>query len=150
ITTSNGSLPAGVGIFSYRVGGITVSQASVPVQKEALAVRLFAESSGTVGAGAVQTGIALANSSPFPVAVILELTPTDGTTAAPATATLTIPGDGQIAAFVKDLMPNAPPKFRGVLRLVSPVPVATIGLRGTVNERGEFLITTTPPADESV
>jgi hypothetical protein len=49
---------------------------------------------------------------------------------------------------VKELLPYAPPTFSGVLRISIPTPLAVIGLRGTVNERGDFLITTLSPVPE--
>jgi hypothetical protein len=38
--------------------------------------------------------------------------------------------------------------FRGLLRISSPTPIAVAGLRGRTNERGDFLIATTPPVPE--
>jgi hypothetical protein len=39
---------------------------------------------------------------------------------------------------------NLPVSFRGVLRISSSLPISAIGLRGQYNERGDFLISTTP------
>ncbi len=39
--------------------------------------------------------------------------------------------------------------FQGVLRASSTASISVMGLRGRYNERGEFLMTTTPPSDES-
>ena len=38
--------------------------------------------------------------------------------------------------------------FQGLLRLTSSTPIAVVGLRGRYNERGDFIITTTPPVSE--
>jgi hypothetical protein len=64
---------------------------------------------------------------------------------------LSIPANGQVATFVDELSAFAglPASFQGVLRITSAVPIAVTGLRGHTNERGEFLITTTTPMDES-
>jgi hypothetical protein len=40
--------------------------------------------------------------------------------------------------------------FRGMLELTSFVPITVIGLRARYNERNDLLMTTIPPADESV
>jgi hypothetical protein len=41
------------------------------------------------------------------------------------------------------------PTFKGVLGITSVRPVVVTGVRGHVNERGEFLIAATPPLDDS-
>jgi hypothetical protein len=44
-----------------------------------------------------------------------------------------------------------PPSFRGVLRVSTATPgISVVGLRGRYNERGDFLISTAQPLDESV
>jgi hypothetical protein len=45
-----------------------------------------------------------------------------------------------------ELFPALDPPFQGVLRVASGTPVSVAGLRGRTNERGDFLITTTPPS----
>src|SRR5262249_26103021 len=55
ITADSGPLPSGLAIFSDVMDGVTVSEASVPLQQEASAFRLFVQSSESV-----QTGVALA------------------------------------------------------------------------------------------
>jgi hypothetical protein len=45
-------------------------------------------------------------------------------------------------------LPSLPASFRGVIRITAGTPINVIGLRGTYNERGDFLVTTTPPANE--
>ena len=39
--------------------------------------------------------------------------------------------------------------FQGVLRVSSTALISVLGLRGRYNERGDFLITTTPPSNEA-
>jgi hypothetical protein len=123
--------------------GVTVSEASVPLQQEASAFRLFVQSSETV-----QTGVALANPTAVPAVATLELTPGEPIPLGTVTRTITIPANGQVAKFVNDLVPYLPTTFSGVLRITSPTPLTAIGLRGTVNERNNFLITTLPIAIE--
>jgi hypothetical protein len=62
----------------------------------------------------------------------------------------TVPADGQIAAFVHELFPELPSSFQGVAKVTAPdLPISVAALRGTYNERGDFLVTTTPPLNES-
>ena len=52
--------------------------------------------------------------------------------------------------FVDELFPTLTTPFQGVLRIRSTsTQVAVVGLRACTNERGDFLITTTPPSDEA-
>jgi hypothetical protein len=44
---------------------------------------------------------------------------------------------------------SLPLPFQGVLRASSTASISVMGLRGRYNERGDFLMTTTPPANES-
>jgi len=128
-----------VSIFSFRLNGVTVSQAGVPTLAAGVGFRVYVETGN-----AIRSGIAIANTSPNSTDVTLEL--------AGRSAIVSIPGNGQAAMFVNELPPFAslPASYRGVMRITSPVPVAVTGLRGHTNERGEFLITTTTPLDESV
>src|SRR5207244_11189209 len=96
-----------------------------------------------------QTGVAIGNPWPVPVGVYLELTGLDGSPVGPQRI-VTVPANGQIAQFIGQLFPALPPAFRGLLKTTAPVPVTMIGLRGRYNERGDFLITTTPPRNEDI
>ena len=78
--------------------------------------------------------------------VILEFADLDGTPVAPA-VNLTIPPSGQVASFLDELV-TLPANFSGVLRVTSTSAVAIVGLRARVNQRGDFMITTTPPSNE--
>jgi hypothetical protein len=60
-----------------------------------------------------------------------------------------IAAGGQIAKFANELFSQLPSPFRGILRISSPSEVGVAGLRGRYNERGELLMTTTPPHDEA-
>ena len=67
--------------------------------------------------------------------------------------TATVPGQGQIALFLNQIQGfrTLPLPFAGVLRIStgSASGVSVVGLRGRYNERGDFLITTTTPVNES-
>jgi hypothetical protein len=82
--------------------------------------------------------------------VTLELRKLDGSPTG-LTSTLTLPANGQTAVFLNQLQGfgSLPTEFQGVLRVSSSTPISVAGLRGRYNERNDFLITTTPPLDES-
>jgi len=111
---------------------------------------MYAETSGPVTQPlSIQSGVAIANPGAAPVTVNLALTKMDGSTVGPA-ATVTIPAGGQIAKFVKELFPSSPNNFRGFITVTATSPVGVVGLRMRYNERGDFLITPTPPRNDSL
>ena len=153
VTPATGSSsPSGVSVFSFRSGGVTVTEAGVPSARIGSAMRLYAEGAGNFGAGAigsVQTGLALTNPSSSPVTVNITMTRLDGSSLG-LTGSVTVPAAGQIALFLNQVpgFSTLPQTVQGVLRISAPSPVAVVGLRGRYNERGDFLITTTPPVGE--
>jgi TonB family protein len=136
-------------IFSYKPAGVTISEAAVtPVSGTTL--RMYSEASGVPGSAlSRQTAVAVTNLSANPAIVTFEQTGPNGSLL--ATASRTIPGSGQIAEILSDLFASATLQLplQGVLKITASEPgVSVVGLRGRYNERGEFLITTTPPANE--
>jgi hypothetical protein len=108
-------------------------------------------------ASSIQSGVAISNLSNAQATVRLELTRLDGSSTG-LTGTLVVPANGQVAQFLNQIPPFAvltqPPTlqeftFQGVLRISSSSPISVVGLRGRYNERNDFLITTTPAADEA-
>ena len=91
----------------------------------------------------MRSGLAIANPSAAAVTVSLELSG--------STASINVPANGQTSFFLNELPAFAglPMPFKGVARVVAPTPIVVTSLRGHTNERGEFLIASTPPADES-
>ena len=144
----NTAAPIALAAFSYQPSGVTISQAGVPPVSGS-ALRMYVEASGTFGAaGSMQTAAAIANLSTTAANVNLEIQNLDGSAAAAATS-LTLPGSGQVAKLLSDLFPNLEQPFRGVLRIsTGSTGVAAVGLRTRYNDRGDFLITTTPPISE--
>jgi hypothetical protein len=109
---------------------------------------LYVESGGSIGEiGAIQTGLAISNPAGASVTVKLDVLDASGT-ATGATASVEIAAGGHIARFANELFPQLPSAFRGVMRISSASPVGVVGLRARYNERGDLLITTTPPYDE--
>jgi len=142
---------AGVAIFSFKRDGITVTESGVPALRGSTAFRLYVEESGDYP-GQLQTGVAIASRCTKPTTVTLELLPMSG---APTqvVATLVLPSLGQVSRFLKQIpgFERVPFPNRGVLRLSTEDPdgISVVGLRGRYNERGDFLITATPPVDET-
>ena len=130
---------AAVSIFSFKSNGVTVTQAGVPMTPTATAFRAYVENGPRI-----RSGIAIANPSGSAVDVTIEF--------AGVPKTLSIPSRGQTALFLDEMvtLPDLSAAFRTMLWITSPVPIAVTGLRSRTNERGEFLITTTTPMDETV
>jgi hypothetical protein len=143
--------------FTFRNGsGTMITQAGVPANLST-AFRLFVEvtpGQTTSTMGSYSTGFAIANASTVPEPVNLDLFSTSGT--AVASTSLIVPGSGIQSMFFEDPkafanVPLTPSPFRGTMRIsTASTNIAVVGLRIRWNERpGEFLMTTTPPADEN-
>jgi hypothetical protein len=148
VTPANSAAPSSLAIFSYNPAGITVSEAGVP-GIQAAAFRMYVEETATGGIGAIQSGLAIANLDATPTTVTLELTGLDGTSA--GQSTVAIPGNGQVANFLHEVFSGLSFPFRGILRISggAAAGLSVVGLRTRTNERGDFLITTTPPTNEN-
>jgi spore coat protein CotH len=145
VTTNR--LPVAVAVFSFTTGGVTVTQTGVPAISAASAFRMYVETSGD----AIQSGVAVANTSPAPAAVTFELTTLSGTSTG-LSGTITVPGSGQAAMFLNQIpgMQSVPKQFQGVLRVsTTSGPISVVGLRNRYNEVGSFLIATTSPVAET-
>jgi hypothetical protein len=150
VSPSGAVAPVALAVFSYKNNGITVSEAGVSALPTGTAFRMYAEASGALSQiGSIQTGVAVANPSPAPVAVSLELTRLDGSSLG-LPVTVTVPADGQIAQFIKELFPALPTTFQGFLKATATGPIGVTGIRSRYNERNDFLITTTPPRNEEL
>jgi len=102
--------------------------------------------------GRVRSGIAIMNSSPNATTVKFDLLNLDGSPVG-LSGSVDIPALGQRSMFLNEvpgLQPLATP-FKGFVRIATSnsASIAVTGLRGHLNERGDFLIATTPPVDES-
>jgi hypothetical protein len=141
--------PVGLAIFSYTAGGITVSQAGVPSLDTGNSFNLFVE---TVANGSVRSGLAIRNSSASATNVNFELYRLDGSPTG-MTGSLAVPANGQRSAFLDEIpgFQSLPQPFEGFVRLASDnaAQIAVVGLRGNTNQRGDFLVTTTSPVDET-
>ena len=144
-----GAVPTPLVIFSYRPGGtVTVSEAGVPASS-GTAFRLYAESSGVhAQSGAIESGIAVTNNGSAAATVSLELTNSDGSATGLPAVSYNLPGFGHLSLFLSQAFSGLPNPFKGILRVSAPSDISVVGLRSHYNERGDFLITTTPPANE--
>ena len=135
--------PAGLAILGSRVNGVLVSEAGVPAVPPVLEGRIFAETDG-----AVRTGLALANPNDAPATVAFFFTDSEGSDFGHSTFTLR-PRE-QIARFLDEAPFNGGSAMFGTFTFTADLPVAVIALRGFVNERSEFLMTTLPVAPLAV
>jgi photosystem II stability/assembly factor-like uncharacterized protein len=165
VTVEAGPTPYGTAVFSLRQNGIVVSEAGVPASPPTIAARLFVEHTNGVhavparseaGTVDVNTGIAVVNYSSEIADVIYILRDSRGNTVAVGNGT--IESGDHVACFIDQLKTCAAPNFNfppdfgdttrfGTLDVIGDQPLSVLALRGTVNQRDEFLITTTPVAD---
>jgi hypothetical protein len=135
-------------VFSFVLAGITVTESGVATTGTAQSFRIFAESDST---RSLRTGVAIANTSSSSATVQFELMDLKGQLAG-YSGSSTIAANAHLSLFLNEIpgFLNLPASFRGVLRVSSNVSISAIGVRGRYNERGEFLIATTPAlADDS-
>src|SRR5262249_38115437 len=114
------------------------------------AFRMYVEATQGLGAvGTYSTGFALENIGIGGGTVTFELYTAAGVQAA-SPVTLPVAGSGHIAKFLAEIFPSLSLPFLGVLRIsTSTLGISVTGLRIRYNERGDVLITTTPPASET-
>ena len=139
-------------IVRFRNGSFIVSEAALTASSPGRAFRMYAEIAGEAG-GSTRTGVAVANPSSSAVTLTFELH-TLGGIRLEATGAQTIPALGQMTMFVDQIpgLESIAKPFQGVLavRAAGDESVALTGLRGRVNERGDFLIAATAPTLEQV
>ncbi len=131
--------PDGLAIFGFRHDGILVSEAGVPAVETVLEGRIFAETDG-----AVRTGLAIANPNDGPATIGFFFTDSNGMDY--GNGSLMLEPREQRARFLDEDPFNGGSGMLGTFTFTSNQPVAVIALRGFVNERSEFLMTTLPVA----
>ena len=154
VPDANNETPSGLAIFSFRRDGVTVGETGVGALRTGNAFRVYAQSEGNFNAGepgSMQTGLAIANPSVNPAVVAFELKTFSGESTG-VTGSVIVPANGQTSIFLRQIpgfvaLPNA---FQGVLRVstASSSGISVFAFRGRYNERTDFLITATPPANE--
>jgi hypothetical protein len=155
VTPAIGPAPGTVAIFTFRKGGVTLTSAAVPEVKASKAFEVFDENGGNFGlAQAVSkgTGIAIANPGASAITIHVEQHTLDGLPNG-RSGILTIPARGHLAVFTHEIPHESvnPATWiaggvQGRIRLWtdSATGFAAVGLRARYNERGDFLITSTP------
>ncbi len=133
------TIPSGLAIFGFWQNGILVSEAGVPASPLVNGGRIFADLNGTVN-----TGLAIANPNDVAVTISFFFTDVDGTDF--GHDIISIAANQQIARFLDQHPFNAGTSLQGTLTFTSSVPVSVIALRGLINKRLEFLMTTFPVA----
>src|SRR5262249_29180925 len=136
----------GFAIYNFKRGNVTVSTASLPMVQPGPSFLIPVEQSPTI----LQTGIAIGNAAASMSSVFLQLLDSDGNPAG-FSGTVQIPAFGQIATFLSQVQgfQAVPATFRGMLRVtaITPEGVTAVGVRGRVNEQGDFLMSAILPAD---
>jgi hypothetical protein len=135
--TNLGATPHALAFFRNRVRGVTISEAPVAAQALTTSARIFLEKDARV-----RTGIAIVNPSSAPVAISFRFTDQTGRDSAPGNLALA-PGE-QMSRFVDELLDGLPAEFLGTLTIEASAPVGVTAMRGTLNERLDFLLTTLP------
>jgi hypothetical protein len=143
VPSGGGAAPTALVVFSYKPANVTVSEAGVPVAG-GTAFRIYVETN----LPNVDTGIAVANTSPSAAALTLDLTDLNGSPV--ATTIISLPAFGQTSQFFSTLFTQLPNPFKGVLRVTTNSSgISIVGVRTHVNERNDFLVTTIPPSNEA-
>lgn len=166
VARNSGTDPYGTAVFSFKQNGVTVTEAGVPATPPTTHARVFIDyraganaisgrtNSGTIN---VNTGIAVENNGPGTANVTYTLRDLNGSVL--VTGHGSIAGGSHFAKFVDQFREiasdfNLPANFQstiqfGSLELASDQPISVLALRGTTNQRNEFLITALPTADLS-
>jgi len=140
--SSGSGTPVVASVFTFVSNRTTVTENGIATIGVAPSFRLLAEFDA---ANQLQTGIAIANIATGNANIQFELFTMDGRPSGYAGST-TIGPNGHTAMFLNEIsgLANLPSTFRGVLHISSNTSISAIGLRTRYNERGDFLISTTP------
>jgi hypothetical protein len=161
----NGDTPYGTAVFSFKQHGVTIAETSVPSSPPTTVARIFIDyctnvnavparsGSGTID---VNTGIAVVNPGSATANITYTLRDTAG--AAITSGHGTIAAGNHFARFIHEFRDKVAPDFSlppdfqnttqfGSLDIASDQPISALALRGTTNQRHDFLFTTTPVAD---
>ncbi len=157
---NSGATPYGTAVFSFKQDGVTISEAGVPASPPTKSARIFIDYRSNVpalpgyseaGTVNVNTGIAIVNHNSSTAYVTYRLRDPNGVTLSLGQSTIS--AGNHFACFIDQLTEKVPgfhlPRdFQfGSLEITSDQPLSVLALRGTNNQRNDFLMTTTPVAD---
>jgi Leucine-rich repeat (LRR) protein len=164
VTVNSGAVPYATAVFSFKQKGVTVTEAGVPASPPTTLARVFIDYRSDVlalpgqsnsGLIDINTGIAVVNNSVDTANVTYTLRDTAGNILSVGNGT--IAAGAHFAKFIDQLTDvgpnfNLPSNFQHTvqfasLEIASDEPLSVLALRGTNNQRNDFLITTTPIAD---
>jgi amidase len=129
----------GLATFDVRQSDVLVSEAAVQPAEPIRSGRIYAETTG-----GVHTRIAIANPNDSAAAIRFSMTNAAGDV---GSGSVTIPAKAEITRFLDQPPYNVPTDFQGTFSFTSDIPVGVTAIRGLMNERGEFLVTTLPVID---
>ena len=137
VAAGSGAAPAAFAVVSYRPGSVMLTEASVQPIEPATAFRLYVESGGAELQPGISINVAVASTVDF------QLLAFDGTVLGSSRVEFDA---GQRSLFLNQLpgFQTLPSNYRGVLRISAPAPLTVAALRTRINERNEFLVSSTP------
>jgi len=137
--------PVGSGVFGYNPADILVSESGIPSAAATTHARVYVDLSG-----GHNTGLAIANISDTGNSIAIHAYRKDGSALAGVSQEpLSLPANGYAAAFASQFISGLPIDFTGVLDISSGTPFSALTLRSLNNERGDFLMTAFPIADQT-
>jgi len=135
--------------------GNTIFESTVEGQTPAMTLRFYAEGRGDfdgLKARSTRTSIAITNPSDQPATVQFDVTSFDGAQLG-TSVPISIPASGQFASYLPQIpgLGGLPADFQGVVRVnvLSGTGVTGTSFRVFMNERSEYLVTTTGPLNEN-
>jgi hypothetical protein len=136
---SGAAAPTGAAIIGFRSNGVLVSEAGVPATAPVLSGMIPAEVTGPVN-----TGLAIANPGNQEAQISFFFRNANG--AVVSAGSFSLGSNQQMSAFLNQQPFLGPDSFQGTFAFMATTPVSVTALRGFVNERNEFLVTTLPIA----
>jgi hypothetical protein len=139
IRNSTGA-PSGVAILENRQNDVLISETGIPASTPRTRGRISVQVGGAAD-------ISLAISNPNDSAATVSFAFADGDGQDFGAGSFQLPAHGQIARFLRESPFNQTGPLNGTLTLSSTLPVAIVALRGFMNERSEFLMSSLPVAN---
>ncbi|PYS55677.1 MAG: hypothetical protein DMG13_02920 [Acidobacteria bacterium] len=122
----------GVSVIRFVTGSDIRSEVAVPAATIGTSFAVYAERTDRTS-----TGIAIVNTNTTPALITAQLS--DG-----RQTSIQLPARSQRSQFIHELFPDMGFSFSGSVRLTSNLPIGILGLRGTLNESNEFIMTIVP------